>query len=184
MSCHMYLLLLTSCLCIFISTSWGFEVLKSPSFGRSRNRNRNRNIKSSFRIDSSESSESSESSSYEYISCGDKLRLESFGGITVLRSCPTANKPMTSNFRDVADLVYEGSSGKEGEWNVKSDAKHDYLTTIMDQGSANNSTNWIVNFDNNLVFDLCPAAMGQVGVFPEQQENWKWIRNVSSSSKS
>ena len=92
------------------------------------------------------------------------MRLESFSGIKVRRSCPFAPKRIISK-RWNEDLVYEGSSGKFGMW----------------KGTERVDDTWTVCFNqlpfNQLVFSLSPSAMGQVGIFPEQQENWLWIKN-------
>eukprot|EP01031_Cornospumella_fuschlensis_P022958 gene22958-27938_t len=58
-------------------------------------------------------------------------------------------------------LVARPTLGQPGQWNGI--AKED----------------WKVQFDH-MVFHLNTSAMGQVGVFPEQQDNWKWMMQISS----
>lgn len=43
------------------------------------------------------------------------------------------------------------------------------------------NSNWIVRIES-MLFHLSPSDMGQVGVFPEQQSNWRWIRSILSAA--
>eukprot|EP01039_Chlorochromonas_danica_P009517 gene9517-10520_t len=103
---------------------------------------------------------------YEFIDCGMGKRLERFGSQVVSRSCVAASKwncyrlhPM---WKPTTNLVYEGSPGKMGRWKGPKVAP------------------WIVRFDRK-AFLLHTFDMGQVGIFPEQEENWKWIESVLTS---
>ena len=88
------------------------------------------------------------------------MRLEKFGETIVARSCVSAVKPkgLVHSAWDSAHLVYEGQSGKKGLWH----------------GDTNNLLDWVVEFDH-MKCSLYPSEMGQVGIFPEQQENWRWL---------
>lgn len=81
----------------------------------------------------------------------------------VRRSCPSASFSPKCNSEtwDSAHLSYEGVSGKQGQW------KH--ISPISLDG-------WSVCINDVLKFNLSPLAMGQVGVFPEQQHQWRWIQ--------
>lgn len=104
---------------------------------------------------------------YEYIDSGNYKRLEKFGPYYVVRSCPSAT--WRANYKIPEwfapnRLVYGGQSGKPGTWTGLNN---------LDPKSP-----WIVKFDDSLSFTLNTSDFGQVGVFPEQYENWKWITQM------
>lgn len=108
---------------------------------------------------------------YHLLDCGDLLRLEKFGNLIVKRSCPTA---VWTRDRSIAewetpDLTYEGISGKGGSWTAGK--------TVVSCSDFNQKNNWQVKFGDNFVMQLYLSENGQVGVFPEQEDNWKWIKN-------
>jgi 23S rRNA G2069 N7-methylase RlmK/C1962 C5-methylase RlmI len=100
--------------------------------------------------------------SYEIIDCGNYKRLERFGSVIVSRTCPTAswNQALSPKTWKQAILSYDGESGKSGTWT----------------GIDKIPSNWTVSL-NNISFNLVPTSYGQIGIFPEQEENWKWIQN-------
>lgn len=106
------------------------------------------------------------SMSYEYIDSGNFLRLEKFGNYIVKRSCPSAtwdyNKDITE--WNKPDLTYIGSSGKPGTW----------------QGI--NPNQWQISIEN-MKFNLNISTFGQIGIFPEQIQNWKFIQNIVKDVK-
>jgi len=53
---------------------------------------------------------------------------------------------------------------------------------VWKKDSSTIDLNWNVSIDN-LKFHLSPSEMGQVGVFPEQRENWAWIQRKLRSSR-
>ena len=57
-------------------------------------------------------------------------------------------------------LSYIGKSGKAGEWIGVSSALNN-CTTIIE----------------GITFSLSTSPLGQIGVFPEQRLNWRWIRS-------
>ena len=104
-------------------------------------------------------------SSYQFIDSGDFERLEKFGPYYVVRSCPTATWKRNLNIPEweaVNRLEYQGTSGKVGSWYG------------VDKLSP--EANWTTTFDNSLNFTLSPGPYGQIGVFPEQQASWKFIK--------
>lgn len=108
---------------------------------------------------------------YEYITSGNNLRLEKFGPISVFRPCPSANYPcsmLSSRIAQEASLLYNKIDSTKGEW-------------VMQNGVS--LENWKVQFDH-MVFKLHSYEMGQVGIFPEQQTNWKWISKKILSAAS
>jgi 23S rRNA (cytosine1962-C5)-methyltransferase len=158
------------------------------------------------RYKSSRALNSEKSNDYEFLDCGNLKRLERFGGVTVVRSCPSAIWPVKlSNqiWNNVTNVAYDGTSGKVGKWsgleNIRSNwsvmfpssrlliskQKEKELLNKKDDISIDNlqkddmENNDNVNLDTKpLVFTLSCSDQGQVGVFPEQQDNWIWIRDV------
>mmetsp|Transcript_30054 Transcript_30054/g.42899 ORF Transcript_30054/g.42899 Transcript_30054/m.42899 type:complete len:382 (-) Transcript_30054:375-1520(-) len=121
---------------------------------------------------------STDTNSYAFLDCGNLKRLEKFGSLLVSRSCPSAKwKPaMAESFwKSANNLIYEGNSGKVGEW-TKRNSNNDCMEPVLSLDG-----NWNVNIDN-MMFHLSPSEMGQVGVFPEQKENWVWIQQKLSSA--
>jgi 23S rRNA (cytosine1962-C5)-methyltransferase len=126
------------------------------------------------------------STGYEFVDSGGYKRLEHFAKIKVSRSCPSASWPADTPVIHDKDVVcYDGTSGKAGTW----------------QNLHLLPANWQVSFDisspdeeqeevqgdeekklRTIVFTLSASDLGQVGVFPEQQANWRWIRRTLRSS--
>ena len=112
--------------------------------------------------------------SYQFIDSGGYKRIEQFGSCNVVRSCPSASWPPASSWTRLgAKITYDGTSGKAGIWNG---------LDLLDP-------NWQVTFDldqtsttTRIAFTLAASDLGQVGVFPEQQENWRWIYNTLRNS--
>lgn len=97
---------------------------------------------------------------YKLVDTGDGCRLEKFGKITINRAAVQAfwKKQLPKEKWDNADLIFSGE-----EW-TGSDAE---FTAYFD----------------DVKFSLKPMSMGQVGVFPEQAENWAWLKETVSSIK-
>ena len=97
--------------------------------------------------------------SYVLLDFGNGKRLEQWGKYRLIRPDPTATgAPADASMWESADATYEGEKGK-GEW-----VKH---AEIPDQ--------WTVGFDD-LQMTIRLAPYKHTGVFPEQMENWKWMR--------
>lgn len=94
---------------------------------------------------------------YRLLDTGSGRRLEQFGGIRIVRTAKQAYwKPaLPSSEWDSADAVYDGD-----EW----------------RGELPEFT---ARFDD-AVFSLGLLETGQIGIFPEQQENWEWLRKTVS----
>lgn len=97
---------------------------------------------------------------YSLIDCGEGERLEKLGNRIVRRSCLTATWPKSLNKEvwENYDLRYTGTSGKKGDWELKNPDLKD----------------WRVQF-GDMSFCLNNYDMGQIGVFPEQAQNWHFI---------
>jgi len=66
----------------------------------------------------------------------------------------------------------------QGEWK---DAKVRFEATGW-QGLEHVPEDWRVHVHSNLVFSLLPSEQGQLGIFPEQLDNWNWIRSQGKRS--
>lgn len=103
---------------------------------------------------------------YQFLDCGNGLRLERFGRHIVSRSCPSAARQrprLPPSLWQQAELRYEGTSGKPGQWSTHN------RTDLSD---------WRLRVGEDRVMILNCYEMGQVGVFPEQINNWQWIRRL------
>src|SRR4051812_7345514 len=102
--------------------------------------------------------------SYTLLDFGDGKRLEQWGPHRLIRPDPTAHgAPRSPALWQSADAVYQGAKGK-GTW--------DQRKPLPDV--------WPVGFDDiRLSVRLAPYK--HTGVFPEQQENWRWMRAAAHS---
>lgn len=101
---------------------------------------------------------------YELLDFGGGRKLERFGEWVLDRPAPGADGPI--KLRDLwktSTARYQGSRTTEGEWVPK---KWQVA-----------SGEWRVELSDESQFKLLlsPLPSGQVGVFPEQLENWVWI---------
>ncbi|QDU87301.1 Ribosomal RNA large subunit methyltransferase I [Pirellulimonas nuda] len=104
---------------------------------------------------------------YELIDFGAGRKLERFGGLLVDRPCPAAadaTRRDTPHWRE-PKAVYTGAKVGDGKWRV-ADGVRPALSVPL-----NIPLSEALGFGAKL--DLSPA--GQVGLFPEQFENWQWI---------
>ena len=95
---------------------------------------------------------------YELIDFGDGKKLERFGRYLVNRPSPAATGTAVSqpDAWQRADAIYQ-KRGSSHRWSGPEDAA-DWQVTIQD-----------------VTFQLRATESGQVGIFPEQRSNWKWI---------
>ena len=103
--------------------------------------------------------------SYEFLDSGNYKKLEKFGSVIISRSCPAASwKPNLSQHEwNKAKVVYTSTvSGSPGKW--------DYMNPPTED--------WFVEFAEDIKFSLELSDVGQVGIFPEQLENWNWLKNI------
>ena len=93
---------------------------------------------------------------YELIDAGDGRRLERFGERVADRPAPGAIEPRhePASWPDT-DLRFDRAGG----WTGASAAVEP----------------WTIPFEG-LTFELRPTDAGQVGLFPEQATNWRWMR--------
>lgn len=92
---------------------------------------------------------------YELIDCGNFSRVERFGKIIIDRPCPQASWESK-----IDDFEYDVFFDREKKW----------------EGAENFAESWEINVLDEIKAELKFSANGQVGIFPEQYENWKWIQ--------
>ncbi len=100
---------------------------------------------------------------YELLDAGDGKKLERWGKIITIRPELQADfKPgwSFSQWQDQAHWQFEEQSSTQGTWkNIKPNAQE----------------NWLISYQN-LTFGLKLTKFKHVGLFPEQQANWRFIK--------
>lgn len=99
---------------------------------------------------------------YELLDSGEGQKLERFGSFTVSRPDPQAlwSKNLGQGDWQKADAVFI-QQGKSGHW--RQDKKV--------------PKSWDISLED-LRFSIKLSAFKHTGLFPEQQENWKWIKET------
>jgi len=108
---------------------------------------------------------------YELLDAGDGKKLERWGKVITIRPEIQANfKPgwPYAQWLDMAHWEFEEQSSTQGSWlNIKSQAPEQ----------------WLISYEN-LNFGLKLTKFKHVGLFPEQQANWRFIKDrVSAGQK-
>ncbi len=109
-----------------------------------------------------------QSTDYELLDSGEGKKLERYGNFVLSRPDPQALwlKRLPESTWQQADFEFV-RKGKEVEWKIKHDAPK----------------KWNIAFED-LNFSIRPTTFKHTGLFPEQAENWKWVREIISSRKS
>ncbi len=107
------------------------------------------------------------SADYELIDSGNGEKLERYGNYILSRPDPQAlwNKNMTEAEWESAD-AYFFREGERSGWK---------------KNNKEMKNEWFVSFDD-LKFNIKPTAFKHTGVFPEQEQNWKWIKEKVKNS--
>ncbi|MEQ8847086.1 class I SAM-dependent methyltransferase [Botrimarina sp.] len=102
---------------------------------------------------------------YELIDFGDNRRLERFAGFVVDRPCPQADRPRQapSRWREAA-ARYDGARAADGDWRPRSAERSGPFECRVPLGDS-----------LQIAMAIRPTPAGQVGLFPEQLECWRWI---------
>jgi 23S rRNA (cytosine1962-C5)-methyltransferase len=102
--------------------------------------------------------------SYELLDFGDGRKLERFSDVVLDRPCPSAEglRKSRPELWSTSTARFDGRTG-EGVW--------------IPQRAGWLPDDWVYEYDRVASFRLLLDALpsGQVGVFPEQRENWDWI---------
>ncbi|OQY30902.1 MAG: hypothetical protein B6241_15155 [Spirochaetaceae bacterium 4572_59] len=108
---------------------------------------------------------------YEFLDCGNGRRLERFGEITVDRPAPQAEFPhkLSSTHWEEADARFLREE-KESRWEfMKTDRKEIEKEFCFISGGIR--------------MDLKFSENGQIGIYPEQKENWNWIKEQTGKAE-
>ncbi len=105
---------------------------------------------------------------YTCLDSGNRRKLERFGALVVDRPCPQATwaPGLPSEDWATAAAAFQRPPRGPSAWVFRSDEP---------------PPGWAVEFDG-MRLGLRPAAQGQVGVFPEQLENWRWLRRTVAAA--
>ncbi len=97
---------------------------------------------------------------YQLLDFGDGRRLEQFGALVLDRPCPAAEGMRASNpaLWSSAGARFKRLDDQRGRW---------ILTVEL-------PPRWIISH-GRVTLELKPTDFGQVGLFPEQAENWDWV---------
>ncbi len=97
---------------------------------------------------------------YELLDFGEGRKLERFADVVVDRPCPTATELARAKPQAWRDAYrFAGDRAAEGKWQRQFDACEIEMQALR--------------------FQLAPLPSGQIGLFPEQLENWQWIARQS-----
>lgn len=102
-------------------------------------------------------------SDYELLDFGAGRKLERFGDWLLDRPCPTAEAaPAQRELWPQATARYEGERAAAGQWSppAKKWSASEYSLQVPELG---------------FTLGLSPLPSGQIGIFPEQLGNWRWI---------
>ena len=102
---------------------------------------------------------------YQLLDFGAGRRLERFGPLVLDRPCPAAagiERAEPQLWND-ADARFDRDAGDTGHWTLRGEAAATWMITHAP-----------------LVFELKRTDFGHVGLFPEQAENWDWLRTGSA----
>ncbi len=108
------------------------------------------------------------SSDYELIDCGNERRLERFGKTIVNRPAPQAfwNRDGFIEEWKKSDAYYERYEEKTSKWSKESKFPE----------------NWTIKIDN-ITLQLRASSNNQLGIFPEQLDNWRWMTKKIQEAK-
>lgn len=97
---------------------------------------------------------------YEFLDAGEGRRLERFGDVIVDRTCPNA-------FQSSRKYINQWTESNNNRI-VFQDLNWKYPIDFLP------GKTWEVCLEN-ISFELSCSQHGQIGIFPEQQLNWRWI---------
>lgn len=105
---------------------------------------------------------------YELLDCGDGRRLEQFSDVIIDRPAPQAIWPKSPKVTDwkAAQAYYDRPLKGNSQWHADS--------VFPD--------NWQMQVDN-IIIELQASSNNQVGIFPEQLSNWRWLTKQLQQAK-
>ncbi len=104
---------------------------------------------------------------YQLLDCGGGRKLERFGPWVLDRPAPqaTGSRREPAAWRNCGARFEDSQLGQPGRWSGR----------WLDEGRPDT---WQVSHPP-LQFEARLAPTGQVGIFPEQAENWDWLRQAA-----
>ncbi|KAL1507903.1 hypothetical protein AB1Y20_007509 [Prymnesium parvum] len=106
---------------------------------------------------------------HKLLDSGALLRLDDFAGIRVARPCPSATwSPVRQPHEWKPHLRFEPAAGGSGSWSGALDGRA--------------AEAWALRTEAGFELGLWPGPNGQVGAFPEQHANWRWLRATCAAS--
>jgi 23S rRNA (cytosine1962-C5)-methyltransferase len=115
---------------------------------------------------------------YELLDFGAGRKLERFGPVVLDRPCPAVE-----NLRQAKPQLWKEAAARYTGYRMNDDSHCGWTTRLENWVPAN----WYFGFANaKLSFRMLLNAFpsGQVGLFPEQRENWQWIMKQTLRAKS
>ncbi len=106
---------------------------------------------------------------YQILDMADKMKLESWNHVTLLRPDPQViwpEKQFPQLWKNI-DAIYERSNTGGGAWTVK---------------NKNLPSSWIISY-RDLKFNLKRMGFKHTGLFPEQAYNWNFLRETIRNAK-
>jgi 23S rRNA (cytosine1962-C5)-methyltransferase len=100
------------------------------------------------------------SEQYQLVDFGQGRKLEQFGPFLIDRPCPVATRRRTSP---------EAWLEVDARFKKQADGREDWSQ------SPGLPASWTI-IHRDVTLELRPTPFGHLGVFPEQDENWDWIR--------
>ena len=108
---------------------------------------------------------SASSPNYELLDFGDGRKLERFGDVVLDRPCPAAEGATKSRRELWLDVAATFDGNRDGRRRMARE----------DKCMAASQLDFMHDGRVKFRLGLDPLPSGQVGVFPEQDENWNWI---------
>ncbi len=116
---------------------------------------------------------------YELLDAGDGEKLERWGEVILRRPDPQVIWPAQKNsaFWEKVDAVYHRSEKGGGSWEFKKEivSGHASKKSICE-------VKWIIEY-GDLKFYIKAMSFKHTGLFPEQGENWDWMRAKIKAAK-
>jgi len=105
---------------------------------------------------------------YELLDSGGGRKLEKFGNIITDRPSPHSiwKKTLSKEEWREASAIFYKNKNRKSAWYFPDEQPADWNVLI-----------------DGITFSLNPSSNGQVGIFPEQLENWRWIGKAVKNAK-
>ena len=106
---------------------------------------------------------------YELLDCGDDGKIEKFGETITDRPCSQAE--WDRKIHDIkVDAFFQNEIGIKNSWKLDKEK-------FPGKFNPENSPTWNLQI-NEITAELKFSSGGQVGIYPEQFDNWIWVQNL------